>query len=540
MGLRWKTCGRALGALGMILSPLLVVWGGVHAAASGPREGHFAAPDEPQPVAFVVTGASSFSPGYYQTSEYLIGSVAVGLILPESEGTLDAELSDWTPEQRRQVLDEVGQGLEWWARQLPEARLTFVIDDHAGQPISTAYEPIRHPQYEEGLWISDVLSRLGYANGSHWTRVRAYLNDLRERHHTDWAFAVFVVNSQGDVDAAFADGYFAYAYVGGPFFVMTYNNAGYGIANMDAVAAHETGHIFRALDQYAGANTACTARSGYLDVETQNSQRPGCASDVPSIMRGGIAPYLSGAIDPYARGQVGWRDSDSDGLPDPIDTQPALAVDSATGFGGAWQYAGRASDVPYPSPLRPAVTISDVWVEYRIDGGEWTQATAADGRFDSPDEAFTLTLNLARSGNHRLGLRARNSAGNNSDVRSFVVVVPDPIDGGLDTWLAPKPVAAGGHSAPGIASSFHVDGTPGVAIARVEYRIDGGHWQPASADDGAFDSAEESFQIPLDGAPHGTYRIEARAFDASGRVEQNLAELHVNGGYAIFIPIVQK
>jgi hypothetical protein len=510
-------------------------------AASEPREGHFAAPDDLAAAPFAAS--TSVIPSYYQTSEYMIGRVAVGLILPESIGTTDPELNDWTLEQRQRVLDEVTQGLTWWADQSPDAHFTFVIDDHATNPLPTAYEPISHPQDEEGTWIGDTLSRLGYTNGLYWTRVRDYVNDLRDAYHTDWAFAIFVVNSEGDADGAFADGYFAYAYLGGPFFVMTYNNAGYGIEYMDAVAAHETGHVFRALDQYAAANVKCATRSGYLGVETQNSQRSGCASDVPSIMRGGIYPYLTRAIDPYGRGQVGWQDSDADGIFDPVDTLPTLSVDTVTHADAEWSYTGRANDPAYPSPLRPRATINDVSVEYSLDGGAWTSTTPIDGQFDSPDESFGVNLSLTASGNHRVALRAHNSAGNVSAAAEFFAVVPDPIDGGLDTWLEP-PVAdwPGGSSASvvhGLASSFNADGTPGAAIARVEYRINGGDWLAARAQDGAFDAAEEGFSLPLDrsGGAHG---IEARAIDASGAVEQNVAHIQVNRTYAVFVPIAHR
>lgn len=512
-----------------------------NAGEGPPREGHFNAPDLDTLSSASLT--STNIPGFYQTSEYMIGRVAVGLILPESDGAIDPQLGDWTPDQRQRVLDEVTEGLAWWSQQSPAARLSFVIDDHATQPIATGYEPITHPQYEEGLWIGDTLSQLGYTGGSYWTRVRQYVNDLRATHHTDWAFAIFVVNSRGDADAAFADRYFAYAYIGGPFFVMTYDNAGYGIGNMDAVTAHEAGHIFRALDQYASAGIACTARSGYLGVETQNSQRSGCASDVPSIMRGGIFPYWVNAIDAYAQGQIGWQDTDGDGIFDPVDTIPSLTIDSVVRDGDVWRYAGQAVDTPYPSPLRPAATINHVLVEYSVDGGPWAPAHADDGDFDSPNESFTLDVGLLQPGNHRIIVRARNSAGNLSSHITYVAVVPDPIDGGLDTWLE-APLAGSLSSdavktLQGVASSFNPDGSAGPAIARVEYRVDGAEWIAAQAQDGVFDSAEEGFTLALD-VPGGLHFVEARAVDGSGKIEQNVAGLELSTAYAVYLPAVHK
>ena len=535
---RVRQLGRSVAAL-VLLSGL----GDVTADQSNVREGYFSAPDLPALRAHATTDISSLAPGFYQTSEYMIGRVAVGVILPESTGGIDPNLNDWSAEQRNNVLNEVAAGLNWWTAQSPEANLSFVIDDHATIPVSTGYEPITRPQFEEGLWIGEVMAELGYRDGSYWTRVRAYANDLRTIHHADWAFAIFVVNSAHDADGAFADRYFAYAYIGGPFFVITYDNAGYAIDHMDAVAAHEAGHIFHALDKYPSANVACTARAGYLGIETQNSQQNGCASNVPSIMRGGIYPYLVNAIDVYARRQIGWSDLDNDRLYDPIDTQPSLTVDTASPAPGGWIYLGVAVDQPTPSPFRLPATINDVTVEYSLDGGAWQPATPVDGAFDSPSEEFALMIDLTASGNHRLALRARNRVGNISNTSRYYIIIPDPIDGGLDTWLEQPPaqLMRGGDTPTlrGTASSFAPDGTLGPAIRQVEYRIDGGMWQPAAPADNAFDSVEEDFTIAIDvGA--GQHALEVRSIDAIGKVEQNAAGANIRVAYVEFIPIAMR
>jgi hypothetical protein len=510
----------------------------VQADDPSPREGHFEAPEPPLEMTL---SSGSADPSYYQTSEYMIGSVAVGLILPESNGALDAQLNDWTPEQRERVGDEVREALQWWVRQSPVAPLTFVIDDHARVPVPTVYEPITRPQSEEGLWIGDALANLGYSGASYWTQVRDYVNDLRDTYQTDWAFAIFVVNSEGDADGAFADNYFAYAYLGGPFMVMTYSNAGYGIEYMDAVVAHEVGHIFRALDQYSVAHVPCTARAGYLGVETQNSQQPGCHSDVPSIMRGGIFPYVTESIDAYARGQLGWLDSDSDGIYDPVDTTPELSAEIESRAGNEWDFSGNAVDVPYPSPSRPAATINTVSVEYSIDGAAWRPADPLDGSFDSPYEDYSLELSLNASGNHHIFVRARNSAGNVSDAVRHVSVVPDAVDGGLDTWLDPNSLAprSNSYTLRGIASSYNDDGAPGDMLDRIEYRISGGAWQSVEARDGAIDSHEENYSIALV-LPAGSYQLEVRAMDATGRVEQKVAAAQLVVQFDTFLPMLGK
>ena len=63
-------------------------------------------------------------------------------------------------------------------------------------------------------------------------------------------------------------------------------------------------------------------------------------------------------------------------------------------------------------------------VEFRVDGGEWASAQAADGAFDSPREAFKFTVpqSLAE-GSHVVEARAQNSAGEWSQGVRYAFVV---------------------------------------------------------------------------------------------------------------------
>lgn len=517
--------------------------------AEYPEDHHdaFIAPDVPDFDSNRLAAAGAITPGYYQTSEFMAGSVAVGIILVESNGSTDPSTENWTADERQQVFNEIVAGLNWWAELDPRANLSFVYDDHFSEPLPTGVEPITRPYYDQKYWIADALGSLGYNASSYFTRARDYNNAIRTVYDTDWAFTIFVVDSSADSDNRFSDGYFAYAYLGGPFTVMTSGNNGYGLGNMDAVLTHEMGHIFHALDQYYSAYQPCTYSSGYLEVENQNSQYGSCSSNVTSIMRGQIYPFRAQAIDPYAAGQIGWRDSDGDDIFDPLDTALPITISAIATDDGQTTVTGHAEITPYPSPSRPSATINTLTqVQYRLDDGEWQPATAGDGAFDQTTESYHFSLPASITpGLHLLEVTAHDSAGNISETfAADTLAVFDPVDGGLNTEFNPLPenlsAASNGTTITGLA--YHMDGG---TVVNVEYRLnDTGPWIPAAADDGAFDSDYEVLTLALDPSLEpGTYHLEARATDHTGYIESNVASEEITltapgENVSVFLPLV--
>lgn len=468
------------------------------------------------------------TPTYYQTSEYFIGRVAVGIVLLESDGSIDPSTEDWTEPERALVLDKISAALDWWAAREPNAHLTFVYADGTADPVATSYEPISRHYGDQALWITEAMTKMGISGYSYFDQVRGYNNILRETYNTDWAFTIFVIDSSNDSDNRLADGYFAYAYLGGPFTVLTTGSNGYGPHNLDAVAAHEIGHIFMAIDQYYSAHQSCTHRSGYLGVENQNSQYGDCIADSASIMRGQTYPYQTGAIDEYARGQVGWRDSDRDGILDPMDT--TLSVSSAdyvidAELPNVLTFSGRVQDEPYPSPLRRSTTINSIeQVQYRVESGAWINAQPVDGAFDTYIEDITFTTSPLPTGDLTLELRVVDSAGNELIQTIDTVPIVDPVDSILDTTLSRlEQHSEGGevtqviYSGQGISSSSYVAG--------IFYRMDEEPWQPLVAEDGAFDESQEEFNFIVDTTTlsPGVHQVEAYSVDGEDNVETSPA-----------------
>jgi hypothetical protein len=122
-------------------------------------------------------------PGYYDTSEYLIGSVGVGLIFLESNGAIDPSTENWNTTETNNVQSQINQAMSWWINQNQWASLSYVLDVHTAVP--TSYEPIIHPSamtdptYEK-LWVSEAMASLGYSSGDWMKRTRDYVEPQKE------------------------------------------------------------------------------------------------------------------------------------------------------------------------------------------------------------------------------------------------------------------------------------------------------------------------------------------------------------------------
>jgi hypothetical protein len=279
-----------------------------------------------------------FAPSFYDTSLYMYGNISVYIILPESNGVIDLNTEDWTQDEIDNVNVEIQDGLNWWVtNRHPLAEVNFTI--HDPDIVETSYEPIARPSSDRGLWMNEIMGILGYEASSFSYNIRSFDNDLRNQDNTNWAFTIFVVDSSADEDGEFSDNRFAFASRGGPYIVMTYDNDGYSISNMDAVTAHESGHMFWALDEYGSC--ICTDVSGFLDIENQNCVNT-CLSNVGCMMRGGIAPYTNNLLEYYTQGQVGWRDLDEDDIIDCIDS--TYNTDPDTDSDGIVDYWDKCTD----------------------------------------------------------------------------------------------------------------------------------------------------------------------------------------------------
>ncbi len=398
--------------------------------------------------------ATGDAPSPYQTSEYMAGSVTVSVVFAESSAVPGycsgvAHTENWNATRRSRVLDQIRTGVAWWTgRANRPSQLSFSVEDLGVVP--TSCEPINRSgdDYGRGPWVADVLNGLGYSantsSSSYLSAARSLADARRDARGTDWSYVIFVVNSYNDADGQFTDGRFAYAWLNGPAVVMTYDNDGWGIDSTWRVTAHETGHIFGALDEYSSSGCYADDTSGYLNAGNSSCNYDGISWD-ESIM-GDSYEQLSPDVDVSnsARAAVGWRNPSSDpvtgvttvdvvrtstnGLqahvPDPTTDQTPTYVGEGgnepyppggcnTRAGGCWRY---------PS----AISISRVAsVGARVDSGAWTSSgvSASDGSFNTDYEDYQFTPSSLEPGAHSISTRVINDFGHASSVASDAITI---------------------------------------------------------------------------------------------------------------------
>jgi len=352
------------------------------------------------------------TPSLQETSEYMMGRIAVYIIFVESSGEYDTNLYDWTKTDIERASNGIYYALNWWRDQYPftYARPIFYVNR---DPVIgyTKYEPIVRSKSVYNLdsrwdrsiveqwaneWVPDVLSRLGCGSGSdHGTIARSCAHQIRQSWGTDWAFIIFVLNS--GIGTPYWGNVFegvvrAYAYRNGPYMVVPfgwfYHIMFEGTKGFASTVAHEIGHIFGATDEYNNK----PERSGYL-YEWDNDGS-GCIMDSPN----------GWCISTGTRRQIGWVDDNYNGYPDILENRPSIILFSSPGpvidaeeivVEGAFRLEPYPCRREYP-PCR-SVTINRV-IPLNATG----ILTALDGSFDTAYERFRLIYRPNKPGYHTI------------------------------------------------------------------------------------------------------------------------------------------
>ncbi len=333
------------------------------------------------------------------TAEYMLGRVAVIPVLLESNGAIDPNTENWSGTHVNSVMNNIQTGLNWWNQLLATKSsvhsLEWIIDrTYVDSRLPTPYEPIARNSNAYSLWVSKFLADVGFSSSTNLeTNMRAFNHAQRERLNTDWVFTIFVVNANNDADGSFAPGGSfsrAFAFAGGLFQVVPSTRPA-------STYTHETGHMFWGRDEYTGSGNFYQRR-GYYNAQNTNAMdlnpTPNFVQE-PSIMSAG--PALQTAYDRVVTAdatlaQIGWQDSDNDGIFDVLDVPLSLqGTGRLSADGNSYRFVGRAAAEALPnrnsSGLQNNITLNRIdRIEYRINGGNWTTW--------STPAAYTVDLNM--------------------------------------------------------------------------------------------------------------------------------------------------
>ncbi len=349
------------------------------------------------------------------TAEFMLGRIAVTPVLLESNGTVDTSTENWTASQINEAKDKITTAVTWWedvlATKSTVHQLDFVVDNtFADTPVASKYEPISRVSNDYSLWVSEFLTSRGFNQSANLeTNMRAFNNAQREKFDADWAFTVFTVNSQSDVDGQFQTGGSfsrAFSFAGGLFMVVPSTRPA-------STFTHEIGHQFWARDEYSGGATYIQKR-GYYNTQNTNAidlnPNPNFQQQ-PSIMAAGT--LMDEAFDtkvtaPQALAMIGWQDSDGDGIFDVLDVP--LKLEGAGKFDAAnrvYTFKGSARAVALPnansSGLRNDITLNRVSrVEYSYDGTNWTTISSPNSAVANLD----LSINVPQNQSESIRIRA--------------------------------------------------------------------------------------------------------------------------------------
>jgi len=353
------------------------------------------------------------------TAEYFLGRIAVTPVFLESNGQIDPSTENWTSEQKASVLGNIQTGLNWWKQLLATKStvhtLDFVIDTtYVNSPAPTPYEPIARISNAYSDWVSQFLVDVGFSQSSQLdTNVRAFNNSQRLKLNTDWSFTIFVVNSQNDADGSFAAGGSfdrAFAFAGGLFEVVPSTRPA-------STFAHETGHMFWARDEYIGGSNYFQKR-GYYNAQNTNAidlnPDPGFVQ-TDSIMSSNAAldrAFQNITTSDATLAQIGWVDSDGDGIFDVLDVPLKLeGIGQLNAAGSLYNFVGQAVVQTLPnqnsSGLQNDITLNRIGrIEYRINGGAWQTSLSPD----TPQVDLNLNIPIPSGSTGTIEIRALDTS----------------------------------------------------------------------------------------------------------------------------------
>ncbi len=266
-------------------------------------------------------GAESFT-----YADKMTGTVAVTFFLVESDGTgADPNSWTWTIQDMQEYMDAAVVGLLWWSGRADghlDCWVTFLVNHvSAFDPRCQQWvEPSIHESGFVSTWASNVMTKMGYPSGNHFSKVDAFNTWQEATYQVNSAYSSFIAYNPVGAPSSFSNGGYAFAWIYGPYFWSLFRTTGW---THDVVVSHETGHVFGACDEYTGGCSSCASTCSAYGGPNANCEDCNPMSR-PCMMRSN-----ENGLCQYTKTMIGW-DAASPCAPNPPAPLPTPTLSLAT------------------------------------------------------------------------------------------------------------------------------------------------------------------------------------------------------------------
>jgi hypothetical protein len=341
-------------------------------------------------------------------SDDMVGTVTVTLFFVESDGSIDPNTYTWGTTQLNNTVSSAISGLSWWVSKAATygKTVSFTVYYFPGTDVrcQIGYEPVLHASSDVPNWVSEIMASFGYSSGSHYDRVMAYNTWARSHYGTNWAFSSFIEYNPPPAGTAFTDGYAAWAYLGGPYSNLLYRSFTWPF---NTVYSHESGHIFKACDEYFQSGYGGCMSCGTCSHGINNGNCEYCNPQaVACMMRGnddalcaytpGHLGWLNGPIVKYSSHTIQDPTGNNNGMVDPGESVTMPLTLKNWGLPVTGVSATLTTADPYITISSNYSTFSNMVLDQTATGATAYAFSASPGTPNA--HVATLTLNIVGSG----------------------------------------------------------------------------------------------------------------------------------------------
>ena len=411
------------------------------------------------PPLYAQSNTSTPSPGFYEISQYAIGTVGIQIIFVESDGSVDPSKYDWSESEMRITEANIKKGLEFLEGKYPfeVGKLEFLyrpsMVGETGVEASTRVtdEWFQHEDTVE--LVENVLTDTGCGSetdplATKWhhprDKYRIHVlscgNEVRDELNTDWATVIFVPYTANQVNGL-AFGFTAGAFIQDSY-MTTVNGGG-------VIPAHEWTHMVGTTDMmecdlFGPEHEACGEKAGYLYMEeTDTIPMTNCL--MGSTGMEDSIPRL--CISDGTKNQMGWVDQNGNNIPDIVENDVIVTLSEN-------QKQSNSSVI-----IEGIIMLEPVKCKWPQDSASWqndwsckdttinkiievtstsnVKIESKDGEFDSAFEEFVIIVDPLKFDNTEIEIQVKDKITNTIHSSTFQLdlILSEILEYAVPNWI---------------------------------------------------------------------------------------------------------